>query len=334
VTDASDGIASGAQNMLCVVGYGAADRRMAERLARAGLYPEVVEPEALASPQVGALYLMPADCVSAEVVRVTASQGAHVCLMPPWPDAVDALPGGVGALAPAQDRSGVRLTPALEQAWTSGTMASTPVRALRILYRDQLVGAVAQALAETATGEMLLAAMPRTSNRQGQVVATTLLVSTPSAQTLLGDVAVMLRLVLDWLRRVPVDRDPAVGSLGGATGASKHLDERWPQIALLALALALPGMLASDEDTVAVTSDELAVICATFGSLERRLGQSAPEAALEQSWTTLQALGIVAPIAATTGRCTVRPALVREYLGRWQLLARMRRLRPMDPGGE
>ncbi|HEX6798420.1 MAG TPA: hypothetical protein VF116_11985 [Ktedonobacterales bacterium] len=343
MADASEGAERSkrsAQSTLCVVAYGVTDRRTAGRLARAGLATDVVEPAALAAPRAGTVYLVPADRVGAEVVCEAASLGAHMCLMPPWSAAADALPGGVGALAPAQNRSGIRLAPALEQARPSGTARNAPARALRILYREQLVGALGQPLAQTATGEVLLAAMPRASNRHGQVVATTLLVGTPSAQTDLEDVVVVLRGLLGWLERMPLDRASAGtrrqegATAGGCQGPDPVVgDERWAQIALLALALALPGALDGDDETVALGSDERAAVRTAFDALARRLGQPAAEEVFERGVRELRSLGVVGEVSGATF-VSVRPPALRAYLDRWQLAARLRRLRPSQPGGE
>lgn len=312
---------------LAVVADDQTGQRTAERLRRAGLRAATVEPSALAAPVAGTLYLAPANRLARDNLRGALAGGAHVCLVPPWlSDPLAILPQnteGKLTLAPVMDASGVALTPALEQALAGATTHHM----LRILYRDQLVGILSQPLAATAAGEVVLATLPRTSNRHGQLLATTLLLGMPSAQTMLADVAILLEALLAWLGRVPVDHSPVGVVMTSATEEDVGDGERWAQIALLALALTLQEALSSDQ-AITLGPDSSATIHATFHELARRLGKPAAGGAFEGGWQTLVALGVVAADPAE-----VRPAALRNYLGHWQLATRLRRLRQPASGG-
>ena len=117
------------------------------------------------------------------------------CLIPPWPAAIATIGATAVGIAAVERRGAVRLSPALADDPPGQVGALTP---LKILYREQLLGAFRTVLAESEYGEALLATLPRASNRHGYIVVSSLQLSVASAQTHYEDVARLLEYLLIW----------------------------------------------------------------------------------------------------------------------------------------
>lgn len=323
MSDTSD--ASDAQR-LRIIECGPFDRRLAERLARAGLAAALVAPDELVRAAQGALYLLAADHAGAFDLAAAIAAGAHLCLVPPWLVGGVTLPDGtVVAAAPAPHRDVVRLAPPLAEALAAPQL-------LRILYREQLAGAHGLVLAASASGEPLLVALPHTSNLQGHLLATTLLLGTASAQTDLASVAALLRALTRWLAAVPVDRAPLAANSAQDAVALAAEGEQHARITLLALALVSPVLrsASSSDAEMAVAPEELRM---AFALVTGALGLATDDTALATGWAWLLAQGVArGGLAEADSAPEVAVAAAREYITHWQLAARIRRLSGLRGG--
>jgi hypothetical protein len=313
MSDASDA------QRLRIIECGPADRRLAERLAGAGFAAELATPDELLRAAQGTLYLLGADRAASLDLAAAIAAGAHLCLVPPWPVGIIALPGTAIAVVPAPHRDAVRLMSPLAAAVASQ-------EPLRILYREQLAGAHGQPLVASASGEPLFVALPRTSNRQGHLLATTLMLGTASAQTDPASVAALLRALTDWLTAVPVDRAPLAANSAQDAVALAAEGEQHARIALLALALAAPALrtVSSSDAKMAAAPEEMLT---AFAHVTGALGLAADDTALAAGWAWLREHGVVqGDLAGIDGVSQVIVARAQEYIARWQLAARIRRL--------
>jgi hypothetical protein len=319
---------------LRMIAEDAGERRTAERLARAGVPVAIVSPAELGQVEAGQLCLATAERAAGLPIGDAVGAGAHVCLISPWPD---------GGVAIGRDRlttvPAVRRDPVVWQT-PVGVGSTAPARPLRILYRERLVDARAQPLAASTAGEVVLAAWPRTSNLHGVLIASTLLLGQASTQTDPHDVATLLAALQAWTNAIRPDRR-APEREQQASAPPEPSGEREAQVALLALALAAPAVERPAERGVLVAVDAVAV-----RATARRIGESFgndyeaddADAAFDSGARYLQALGVlVADQDARSGSggtpLNVSPAAARDYLERWQLTARLRRLRARA-GGE
>jgi len=297
----------------------AADRRLADRLVRAGLPVASVSRHALGGPVRGTVYLATGIRASDVDVRGIARAGAHLWLLPPFPELPLTLAtGGVVTFAPAGRRAGVYLSRPIVEAVDSSVI---PARPLRILYRERIAGGASTILAESTDGEMLVGAMPRASNLHGQIVISALLLGTASAQTDFDDVAILVRALVGWCRAdeaVPAGEPAATQHQVSTAVASDH-DAR---LVLLALALALA---AAQRNASEVTTVPRAAVQHVFERMSALLGETSSEQTLASGWSWLYDHGVL--LDATAGAAAhVDPAKMREFVRMWQLQPRLRRL--------
>lgn len=303
-----------------IVSDGPAGQRFAERLTRAGLLAYAITPDALVEQaQGGQLYLAPLG-VNA-LVEAIVQRGVHACLLPPWPVGAVMLGGSMVRAAEIDQRGAVLTTTALMASATHDATHDAKPQPLKILYRERLIGALSVALAETETGEQLLGALPRTSNRHGCLLVTTLQLGVSSAQTRLDDVTWLIERVLAWLA------DHAeMTSLTAAPNQQDEADQRkladdYAPIVALALALMLPE-LQPDEHPSRVDDIQLAAR-QSFAQVCQALGLAADRAQFEAGWEWLVAHGV----AQAGDPARVDAQELQRVSAMWQLSPRLRRLR-------
>lgn len=312
---------TGEMGPLHVIVDDAADRRLADRLVRAGLPVAQVSPQSLGDPEGGTVYVTTGIRAWGVDVQGVVRTGAHLWILPPFREQPLALAtGGAVSIAPAGRRDGVHLSrPVLDVVGSSGI----PARPLRILYRDRIAGGASISLAESADGEMLAGAMPRASNLHGQIVVSSLMLGTASAQTDLDDVAIFVRALTGWCvaGEAVAAGEPAVPQQQVSTPVT---DEHDAQLVLLALALALA---ATQPDVRDPTTVSLAAVQHVFERIGARLGETANEQSFAAGWTWLHDHGVLfdAPAGASEAM-HLDPAKLRELIQMWQLQPRLRRL--------
>lgn len=297
-------------------------QRFAERLTRAGVVARAVSFEAFEHlAGAGQMYLAPLSLsASAEAV---ARRGAHVCLAPPWPAVTVTIGGSAIGAVEAEHRGGVRYTSALET-----TVAQHGARqSLKILYRERLIGALGTALAESETGEPLLATLPRQSNRHGYITVTTLQLAAASAQTTFDDVAHLLESLYAWCTRYAEPVSHAIQESQFDAGESSQT-EASAHIVLLAFALAASNSMSttSQRDTRAnqlVISAQRAY--ADFNRICGILGLTAKSPAFDRGWAWLEAHGVLS--VSGQGNAVIEMEAIARYTALWQLGPRLRRLR-------
>lgn len=313
---------------LHVIADDSADRRLADRLVRAGLSVAQVSPHSLGGPVRGMVYVAAGTRVPDVDVPGIIRAGAHLWILPPFPEQPLALAtGGVVSIAPARRRDGVHLSqPILDAVGSS----SIPARPLRILYRDRIAGGVSTSLAESAEGEMLAGAMPRVSNLHGQLVVTSLMLGTASAQTDLDDVALAVRALESWCtasEAVPA----AMSDLPRQQASPVITIERDAQLVVLALALALDLDIMGD---LPHTHDDHPVVLATIRQVVEQvcavLGKQANEDVFSHGCEWLLLHGVLLDMPIDEGAPVhTDSAAMREVIQKWQLLPRLRRLSRM-----
>lgn len=315
-------------DQLTMISDNAAERRMADRLARAGIPVVSCPPSALAQSEAGHLYLVTAERAAGARIDKVVAEGAHVCLIPPWPEGNSALAGQRVAVTPATHRDPIQLQAPLRKALGS---AEELLRPLRILYREYLPGLAAGSLAQSSAGELVLASLPRLSNLHGVLVVTTLMLGHPSAQTDPGDVAILLRALHRWMSDQVVDQT-AVSASGAVPPQPEPERDRDARLVLLALALALPELSQSTGVTgrLAVAPE---VVRHHFEHLAVSLGTRAESRAFDSGWEWLRSAGVLvagtgdSPLGSARAAAQVSALDAFEYLQRWQLNPRLRRLR-------
>lgn len=306
----------------------AADRRLADRLVRAGMPVAQISLQALEAPVRGIVYVAAGIRVADVDVRDIVRSGAHLWILPPFPEQSLALAtGGEVSIAPAGRRDGVHLSrPILDVVGSSGI----PGRPLRILYRDRIAGGISTSLAESVEGEMLAGAMPRMSNLHGQLVVSSLMVGTASAQTDLDDVAIFARALAGWCGAD--ETVPAGDSAGPQQQISVDItDEHDAQLVLLALVL---GLAPIQPDTSGSTTISHAKIRSVFERVAALLGETPSEQTLADGLRWLHDHGVFRDVPAGAPDTPDDPmrvdhSKVREFVQMWQLQPRLRRLSRM-----
>lgn len=315
-------------DQLTMISDDATERRMADRLARAGIPIVSGPPTVLAQPEAGRLYLATAERAADTHIERVVAAGAHACLIPPWPEGNLALAGQRVAVAPTTHRDPIQLQASLREAL--GSPGGAP-QTLRILYREYLLGLAAGGLAQSSAGELVLASLPRLSNLHGVLVVTTLMLGHPPAQTDPGDVAALLRALHRWMSDQVVDRT-AVSASGAVPPQPEPERERDARLVLLALALALPELSQSTGATGRLTVAP-EVVRHQFEHLAFSLGTRTESSTFDSGWAWLRSAGVVvagtddSPPDSARAAAQVSVLDAVEYLQRWQLNPRLRRLR-------
>lgn len=305
-----------------IVMDGPSGQRFAERLTRAGVVAHAVS-LGVFEQQAGAgqMYLAPLSLAAS--AEAATRRGAHVCLMPPWPAGTITVGASSVGAAEVERRGAARCTSALETSEAAGETS----RPLKVLYRERLIGALGTALAESESGEPLLATLPRVSNRYGYVIVTTLQLGAASAQTKFDDVARLVDSLYTWcirhaepvthtIQESQVDADE-----GSQTEASAH-------IVLLALALAASDPMSTTPQRD--TPPNQPVISAQraytdFNQICHILGLAAELPTFDSGWAWLEAHGVLS--VAEQGDAVIDMETIARYSVVWQLGPRLRRLR-------
>ena len=312
-----------------IVAESAAERRMADRLSRAGLTLAVVPPAALAqsAPQ-GALYILTAERAAGTDLPSALRAGMHVWLIPPWPAISSNVGGHQITLTPAMTRDLVHLARAVVESLPAGQGFG---HGLRILYRERLAISGALSLAESGAGELFVAALPRASNLYGLLLVTTLMVGTASAQTDLDDLTLLVRAIASWCL-TQQDSAPGTSRQEVSPPEPDVANEMHAQRVLLALMLSAPRLrqaTAVRPQSAATPSD----IRHRFEEIGHLLGADCDESAFAVGWDWLQSRAVIldrgepnAASGATEANVVVDVAAAQRYIQLWQLDPWMRRL--------
>lgn len=304
-----------------IVADSPAGQRFAERLGRQGVQSHAVTSDALAEQaQAGQLFLAPLGSGAAAVAVV--QRGGHVCLLPPWPLQPITLGGATVGAVEVEQRGMAHGAFAFGASGASSGAAPDERQSFKILYRERLVGELGVALAESEAGEPVLASLPRTSNRHGYLLVTTLQLSVASAQTRLDDVARLITCLLAWLAR----HDEPVGH----TPPERQQESEQRQLAsdsapIVALALSL---LLSAQPGLQNSAIQREAAQTAYAQVCQALGQAVDLVLFHAGWAWLEAHGVITPQDGKGSQVDI--AALERYGVQWQLGPRLRRLRRAD----
>lgn len=312
---------------LLFVAESESEQRLGERLARLGVPLEVVSGAQLAAARQGECYLVTAERAASSQPETITSTGAHLCVIPPWPDSGLSLKHSRIAPVATARRDPIQLDLALAGISSASDQAN---RQLIITYREYLPGLAGKALGVSLSGETVLLAWPRVSNLHGHLLVTTLLVSQPSTQTVAEDVVRLFQLLASWLETY-TDRHASQERPAQAISLFDPEAERHAQLVLLALALSQTEHHTSG-DLPLSTPVSMTAMQLHAERIADILGLSLSPASFQHGWQTLAGMGILLSSGPETRDQQQEGMLVNwtkaaERINTWQLGPRLRRLR-------